>query len=88
MKTSTGFAIKGKNHPDRNPEYIGFALETVPFIAAGVVNKKNTGIKLAGGIGNAEYALAGIKACIDARWGLDKIRIGASSARSIIDGIN
>ncbi|MEM0087171.1 MAG: hypothetical protein QXU16_02830 [Candidatus Micrarchaeaceae archaeon] len=87
VKTSTGFAIKGKNHPDRNSEYTGFAPDTVPLIAVGVVSKELTGIKLAGGIGNAEQALSGIKACIDAGWKLEKIRIGASSAKSILEGI-
>jgi deoxyribose-phosphate aldolase len=85
IKTSTGFAVKGKNHPDRDPERIGATEEVIRIMGEGVRNKEMVGIKPSGGIRNIEQLTSIIKACVDSGWDKSRIRIGSSSGKQFLE---
>lgn len=89
IKTSTGYAIKGKNHPDRDPEQIGAMEDAIALMGKGVVDKTKVGIKPAGGIRTAKQLFGILDACVKAGWSIDggNIRIGCSAGLKILDEI-
>ncbi|MGA3020589.1 MAG: deoxyribose-phosphate aldolase [Candidatus Micrarchaeales archaeon] len=85
VKTSTGFAVKGKNHPDRDPERIGATEDVIRIMGEGIEDKKRVGIKPSGGIRNIEQLTSIIEACIDSGWDKSRIRIGSSSGKQFLE---
>lgn len=90
VKTSTGYAVKGKNHPDRDSEQIGATEDVIALMGKGITDKTKVGIKPAGGIRTAKQLFGILDACVKAGWQLDngKIRIGCSAGLKILEELD
>lgn len=84
VKTSTGYAIKGKNNVERNAEKIGAAADAIELMGRGVVDKEKVGIKAAGGIRTYQDVIEVLSACQRSGWSMEKIRIGSSAGNAIL----
>ena len=89
VKTSTGFATKGKNHKEReaDAENIGATRNAILLMGKGVKDKSKVGIKLAGGIRTKDQLAMLLMAAVEAGWDKDMVRIGCSAGKQIIDEI-
>jgi len=85
VKTSTGFAVKGKNHKERNPEKTGAASDAIALMGAGVKDKEKVGLKPSGGIRTLESLIEMRQAWQWAGWKDAQVRIGSSSGLQILE---
>jgi deoxyribose-phosphate aldolase len=88
VKTSTGFAVKGKNHQDRDPDRTGATEDVIRIMGEGIRNKEIVGIKPSGGIRNIEQLTSIVKACVDSGWDKNRIRIGSSSGKQFLEELD
>jgi deoxyribose-phosphate aldolase len=88
VKTSTGFALPGKNHPDRDPSCTGAAEDAIALMGKGINDKSRVNIKPSGGIKSISQLISILKACNDAGWERDAIRPGISSGLMLIKDLD
>jgi deoxyribose-phosphate aldolase len=84
VKTSTGFGVKGRGQPDRDPEEIGATVRAIEMMGVGVRDKSKVGIKPSGGIRTVSKLLDILAACKSAGWDSRMVRIGTSSGTEFL----
>ncbi len=85
VKTSTGFAVKGKNNKERDPEQTGATPDAIELMGMGVKDKEKVGLKPSGGIRTLEHLIRIREAWQKAGWKDAQVRIGSSSGVQIIE---
>ncbi len=85
VKTSTGFAVKGKNHNDRDPEQLGATPETIMLMGEGIRDKGKVGLKPSGNIRTYEHLVEMHDAWQKAGWRDENVRVGSSSGLQILE---
>jgi deoxyribose-phosphate aldolase len=85
VKTSTGFAVKGKNHKERDPEQIGATIDAIELMGEGVKDKEKVGLKPSGGIRTLESLTKLREAWRKAGWKDAQVKIGSSSGLQILE---